>query len=107
MVSRKEREQEFKKGLIAEAARELFAGASFEKVTVEDIARRSQFGKGTIYQYFETKEEILVYVLCQAFDELLAAMRRSLEKGGEPAAILSDFIWICPCSPIIHLPWRW
>jgi len=36
-LSRRERERKFKKQLIAEAAYKLFAGSSFEVVTVEDI----------------------------------------------------------------------
>ena len=30
---------------------------------MEDIAKEAEFGKGTLYQYFESKEDILVFVL--------------------------------------------
>ncbi|MDD3364537.1 MAG: TetR/AcrR family transcriptional regulator [Syntrophomonas sp.] len=70
MTSRRDREKEFKKQLIAEAAYKLFSSSSFEAVTVEDIARQAEFGKGTLYLYFENKEDILVYIFCHGVEEL-------------------------------------
>jgi len=48
----------------------LFKQTSFEAVTVQDIATAAEFGKGTIYQFFDSKEEILIYIICQAMDAL-------------------------------------
>jgi AcrR family transcriptional regulator len=70
LTSRRDREKEFKKQLIAEAAFQLFSSSSFEAVTVEDIARRAEFGKGTLYLYFDSKEEILIYIINHAIEEL-------------------------------------
>jgi AcrR family transcriptional regulator len=70
LVSRRDREKEFKKQLIAEAAYQLFSSSSFETVTVEDIARMAEFGKGTLYLYFENKEDILVYIFCHGVEKL-------------------------------------
>lgn len=70
MITRKERERDFKKQLIAEAAFRLFTETSFEAVTVQDIATAAEFGKGTIYQFFENKDEILAYILAQNLDRL-------------------------------------
>lgn len=70
IISRRDRERELKKELIAEAALNLFSNASYEAVTVQDIAREAEFGKGTIYQFFESKEEILAYILERCQEEL-------------------------------------
>lgn len=75
-MSRKERESELKKQIIADAAQSLFVRSSFENVTVEEIAREAEFGKGTIYQYFSSKEEILVYVICQGIERLSIQMEK-------------------------------
>ena len=69
-MSRKEREKEFKKNLIGDAAEKLFLNNSFETVTMEDIAKEAEFGKGTLYQYFESKEDILVFVLCRSIADV-------------------------------------
>jgi len=70
MVSRKEREREFKKQLIAEAAFQLFKENSFEAVTVQDIATAAEIGKGTLYQFFNNKDEILTYILAENMERL-------------------------------------
>ena len=44
---------------ILDAAFEKFRQYGFLKTTVEEIARYAQVGKGTIYFYFKSKEEIL------------------------------------------------
>jgi AcrR family transcriptional regulator len=74
-ISRKELEKNFNRNLIGDAAKKLFSDNLFENVTVEDIARAAEFGKGTLYQYFESKEEILVFVLCRGMEELCDKIR--------------------------------
>jgi len=76
MARRKDVEKEFRRRFIAEVAFRLFAERSFETVTVEDIARSAEFGKGTLYQYFESKEEIAAY----AIQEGVLAVCQRIEK---------------------------
>ncbi|HHX50733.1 MAG TPA: TetR/AcrR family transcriptional regulator [Clostridia bacterium] len=80
-ISRKELEKKFKRNLIGDAAKKLFAVNLFETVTVEDIAREAEFGKGTLYQYFENKEDILVFVLHRGIGEVCDEIKsRCLEE---------------------------
>ena len=48
---------------IIEAADELFARYGFERTSMDDIAKHSGIGKGSIYLEFRTKEEILFRIL--------------------------------------------
>ncbi|MGE5416062.1 MAG: TetR/AcrR family transcriptional regulator [Acidobacteriota bacterium] len=89
LVSRKDREKEFKKQLITEAASRLFADSSCEAVTVEDIAREAEFGKGTIYQYFDSKESIVIHIMSQQIDELCQELEKQVLTQTEPRAALS------------------
>ncbi len=79
-MSRKEMEREFKRQLIARSARDLFLAKSYEEVTVQDIASAAEFGKGTIYQYFSSKEEILYYLLYQDMAESMENLRRDCSE---------------------------
>ncbi len=47
-----------KKNLIAEAAKSLFVKYGYSKTSLDDIAKEAHIGKGTIYYYFESKEDI-------------------------------------------------
>ncbi|MGE5403529.1 MAG: TetR/AcrR family transcriptional regulator [Candidatus Saccharibacteria bacterium] len=89
LVSRKDREKEFKKQLITEAASRLFAHSACEAVTVEDIAREAEFGKGTIYQHFDSKESIVVHIMCQRIDELCEELEKQVLVQTDPRKALS------------------
>lgn len=64
--TRKEREREFKKSEILNAAIHIFANKGFKATTLDKIAEKAEFGKGTIYNYFSSKEdiykEIIIYI---------------------------------------------
>jgi len=57
-LTRKERERLFRKQEIIDASVKLFAGKGFNNTTLDDIAASAEFGKGTLYNYFSSKEEI-------------------------------------------------
>lgn len=62
-LPRKEREKLFKKHEILNASIRLFATKGFDKTTLDEIAAAAEFGKGTIYNYFSSKEEIFVAIM--------------------------------------------
>lgn len=54
-----------------EAARAVFAEKGYGNATVEEVAHRAEFGKGTVYNYFEGgKEELLYAILDELHDDL-------------------------------------
>jgi len=62
-TSRKERERLVRKRDIMRAARELFATKGFHDTSLDDIAREAEFGKGTIYNYFSSKEDLFFAII--------------------------------------------
>ncbi len=48
-----------KRRLIAKAAARVFGEKGFETTRMEDVARAAYVGKGTLYEYFRNKEELL------------------------------------------------
>ena len=74
-LSRKEIEKNFKKDFVGNAAYELFAHHSFDRVSMDEIARKAEFGKGTLYKLFSGKEEILVYIICRGIDQLCSDLQ--------------------------------
>jgi len=47
---------------IIEAAKNLFAEQGYQKATVSDIAKGAKLSEPTIYEYFQSKEEILLTI---------------------------------------------
>jgi len=61
-MTRAERTIKNKDRLIIEAAVVVFAQKGYASATVADIAARAGIGKGTIYEYFASKEELFFAV---------------------------------------------
>ena len=63
-----------KEGIILDAAMSIFLKYGYQKTTMDDIAHEAMIGKGTIYYYFKTKEDIFIAILknlsCDARDSL-------------------------------------
>ncbi len=66
-----EQKKETKKKSIMDAAFSLFANNGFSNVKVSDIAEKAGIGKGTVYEYFKSKDDILVKFLEYIKAELL------------------------------------
>ena len=80
--SRKEREKLARQQEILKAARELFVTKGFRETTLEEIARLAEFGKGTLYNYFASKEDLFIGIIEQVTDEMLAIARESMAAPG-------------------------
>lgn len=65
------RKEKTRKALLAVALK-LFREKGIYWTKIEDITERADIGKGTFYQYFETKEELLEVLLRQGLEALLA-----------------------------------
>lgn len=70
VISRREREKLARRKSILQAARELFYLHGYQASTIDMIAERAELSKGTIYTYFESKDELYVSAVIEAFLEL-------------------------------------
>jgi AcrR family transcriptional regulator len=73
-----------KEETILEAAARVFSGKPFHEVLIDEVAAEAGVGKGTIYRYFETKEDLYFAAILHSFDELSAALAESLEHETSP-----------------------
>ena len=69
LLERREKEKDSRRMLILKSARKLFCAKGFKNVTVDKIAKFSELGKGSIYLYFNSKEEIYAQILLQDIDK--------------------------------------
>lgn len=77
------RRESRKRQLLLEAAAELFARQGYHATRVADIARQAGVAKGTVYEYFRTKEELFYALLdgwlSQFENELLERLKREID----------------------------
>ena len=91
MLSRKEREKISRQRDILTAARELFLRRGYHETTLEEIARQADFGKGTIYNYFDSKEELFRSIIDQFTDEIADLIRSAIAVPGGIREKLSSY----------------
>ena len=71
---------------LKQAALDVFSEKSFDAATVEEITEKADVGKGTLYQHFEDKEQIVITLIHEAIEHLIVRIRsfkkqpKSLEK---------------------------
>jgi AcrR family transcriptional regulator len=77
--------------LIADTAARLFAERGYEHVAVSDVARAAEVAEATLYNYFQTKEQ-LVTDRDQHIQDRLGELIRSRPPAITPAAAIRDFV---------------
>ncbi len=69
-LPRRERERLVRRQEIIDAARTVFAQRGFNDAKLEEVAERAEFGKGTLYNYFSSKEALFASVIEDSFETM-------------------------------------
>jgi TetR/AcrR family transcriptional regulator, repressor of fatR-cypB operon len=81
-LPRRERERIARRQAMLDAARAVFAERGYEQATLDEVAERAEFGKGTLYNYFDGgKEGILRALVEETFDGMEAVIATRLGAG--------------------------
>ena len=89
---RRERKKAAIRAHILSTAIQLFSQHGLDSVTVDQIADAADIGKGTIYNYFSTKEDIVVAFMVDFETRVQAKVRRLVTSKGSLESILAGFI---------------
>ena len=90
-VGLRERKKARTRRVIADAAARLFAERGYEQVAVSDVAREAEVSEQTVYNYFQTKEQ-LVTDLDQHFQLELVRRIRERAPRTSPAAAVRELV---------------
>lgn len=91
-MNRRARDKLARQEEILEAARSVFAEKGFDGATVDEIAERADFSKGSIYGYFESKEDLFLSLIEHEIDKLLRVVEKSLEDLEDPIRTTENLI---------------
>jgi TetR/AcrR family transcriptional regulator len=70
-MSRKERETQLRRTIIIEAAEKLFFRQGYDNTSMDEIAHTSEFSKGTLYNYFNSKEDLYIVIATKAYEKII------------------------------------
>lgn len=90
----KDDDKKVKKDLLVKAAISLFNKSSFEKISMDQIAKKAGVAKGTLYLYFKTKEELFLEIHRMDYEAWFAAFQAFLrsKNPGLSASELAQWI---------------
>lgn len=87
----RERKKVRTRRLIADVAARLFAEHGYEQVAVSDIAREAEVAEQTVYNYFQTKEQLVTDRDQQISDRMVDLIKTRM-PGVSAAAAIRDFM---------------
>ncbi len=75
------------------AAERLFLGRPFHEVTTDQVAHEAHVGKGTIYRYFKSKDDLFFETAHRGFDELCELLHREVSPAPRSFSSSSAPAW--------------
>ncbi len=83
VLTRKERERTERENRILQLAREMLQEVGYLGLSMDRIAAEMEYSKGTIYQHFRNKEEIILALANEALETRLAMFERAATWPGD------------------------
>lgn len=93
-MNRRSAQKQQKKLLIIESAVKVFARKGFYHATVNEIAREAAIADGTMYTYFQSKEDLLISIFEYKMDDILERFNAQLNGISDPLERFNKFIQI-------------
>ena len=82
--------QEDKKKKILEAAKNEFSRVSVTEASINNIVTSANIARGSFYQYFESKEDLLLFMVNEASEEVKKMVDKKIKEKGD---IFETFIF--------------
>jgi uroporphyrinogen-III synthase/AcrR family transcriptional regulator len=81
-----------KREKIIEAASELFSKMNFHEVMMEDVAKLAQIAKGTLYNYYSSKEDLYFSIMVLRMENLINSLREKIKIDATAVDSLHTFV---------------
>ncbi|RLE29108.1 MAG: TetR/AcrR family transcriptional regulator [Acidobacteria bacterium] len=91
-MTRREREKLKHRQEILDAALHLFSEYGFHNVSMQQVADRSEFSIGTLYNFFDNKEHLYSTLLDELSKKFHHAVTSAVEAGSEETEMLRNFV---------------
>jgi TetR/AcrR family transcriptional regulator len=79
---RREQHHELSRSQLLDAAERVFGEKGFHDATLNEIAELAEFSVGSVYSFFDGKEDLFSQVFVRRGDEFMPGMRAILDEAG-------------------------
>jgi AcrR family transcriptional regulator len=90
---------------VLDTATDLLVRWGYQRVTIDEVARRAGIGKGTVYLHFRTKEALFLAVLLRAHHGVLDGIVARMEDDPQevlPARMIRSLYLALTADPLIR-----
>jgi TetR/AcrR family transcriptional regulator len=91
-LPRREREKLRQRQEMLAAAFDLFSQKGYHKVSMHEIAGKAEFAIGTLYRFFENKEDLYKALVLEQCDKFEDAVTRAIGDGDDEVEKLRNYI---------------
>ncbi|HDZ91594.1 MAG TPA: TetR/AcrR family transcriptional regulator, partial [Deltaproteobacteria bacterium] len=91
-LSRKEREFLRHRQEILETALRLFSEKGFHNVSMQEIAQKAEFAVGTMYKFFENKEDLYKALVLEQSEKFHRALTEAIERPRDEIEKLRNYV---------------
>ena len=85
-ADRKQREKEYKRKDIIDAAERVFFSKGVANASMDEVAKAAEYSKRTLYVYFSSKEQLYFEIMIRGYRLLLAQIEQHLAEAGPTTA---------------------
>src|SRR5215510_8723395 len=82
---RRQLSQDVSRSQLLDAAEEVFGRKGFHETTLKEVAELAEFSVGSVYSFFDNKDDLFRQIFIRRGDEFMPAIREALRPdGGTP-----------------------
>jgi AcrR family transcriptional regulator len=89
---RRQLHQDLSRTQLLDAAEEVFGANGFHDTTLKQIAELAEFSVGSVYSFFENKDDLFLHVFLRRGEEFLPGMASAATSGDDPVAQLHALV---------------
>ena len=91
-IQKKENKKKLKRENILKAAAELFSRKNYHEVMMEDVAKLVSVAKGTVYNYFNSKEDLYFSIMESRLERLTSLLKERINSESSTIGALRAFV---------------
>lgn len=77
---------------IINSASRLFSENNFHEVMMEDVAKEASVAKGTLYNYFKSKEDLYFSIMLSRMENLIRQLKENISYKNNPLESLHSYV---------------
>lgn len=89
---RRDQHQALSRLQLLDAAEEVFGRKGFHETTLKEVAELAEFSVGSVYSFFENKDDLFRQIFVRRGEEFMPMMRNLLDSNRTPLEQLHDLV---------------